>query len=329
MRYRFSEVVTGARIDYASPPMNQTKSSVDGLLLVDKTTGITSHDVVEKFRRRSKIKKVGHTGTLDPLATGLLVLCVGRATRLQAYLMGMEKTYEGTIQFGWATDSYDAAGTAAGPETPADVTHIDFAPHVAKFLGTFEQMPPQFSAKKVQGVRAYELARKGETAALTPKQITVYEFEILAVEGSTVKFRVRSSAGTYVRSLAHDLGGSIGIPAHLKDLRRSAIGNFKVADAIHFDRLFTANVDEIISPPQFQNLSEVDLPLEKLRIDWAQQGKLMRGQGVIMTPAVPVKAGDLLALGNPHDQLVVIGEVVNVLREGGPVEVKPKVVLAG
>ena len=159
--------------------MQPHKPSVDGLLLLDKKTGITSHDAVEKFRRRSKIKKVGHTGTLDPLATGLLVLCVGKATRLQAYLMGMEKTYEGVIQFGWATDSYDAAGEPAGETNEVNVEHIDFAPLVAPFIGPIEQMPPQFSAKKVNGVRAYELARKGEVAALTPKSVTVYEFEIV------------------------------------------------------------------------------------------------------------------------------------------------------
>src|ERR1700738_1942418 len=168
----------------------EAKTSINGVLLVDKKSGITSHDVVEVFRRRSKIKKVGHTGTLDPLATGLLVLCVGKATRLQAYLMGMEKTYDGVIQFGWATDSYDASGVPAGEKREVNVEHIDFAPLVARFLGEIDQMPPQFSAKKVDGVRAYELARKGETAALTPKRVTVYEFQILEVKGSTVRFRV-------------------------------------------------------------------------------------------------------------------------------------------
>jgi tRNA pseudouridine55 synthase len=300
------------------------KRSVDGVVLIDKISGITSHDVVEKFRRRSHVKKVGHTGTLDPLATGLLVLCVGKATRLQAYLMGMEKTYEGVIQFGWATDSYDRSGVPAGEMREASVEHIDFTPLLAPFLGEIDQMPPQFSAKKVDGVRAYELARKGETAALTPKRVTVYEFQIVAVRGSTVQFRVRSSAGTYVRSLAHELGVAAGVPAHLKELRRTAIGTFRIEDALPFARL----EEDVFAPPHFQSLSDVDLPLAKLRIDWAQQGKMMRGQGVIMTPAVHVQKGDLLALGNPHDQLVVIGEVVNVLREGGPVEVRPKVVLA-
>ncbi|HEX8152084.1 MAG TPA: tRNA pseudouridine(55) synthase TruB [Thermoanaerobaculia bacterium] len=305
------------------------KKQIDGVVLVDKKTGITSHDVVEKFRRRSKIKKVGHTGTLDPLATGLLVLCVGRATRLQAYLMGMEKTYVGTIQFGWATDSYDAVGEPIGEPVERSVEHIDLEPLVARFRGEIEQMPPAFSAKKIDGVRAYELARKGEEVKLTPKRVTVYEFEILAVTGSTATFRVRSSAGTYMRSLAHDLGQAAGVPAHLKDLRRTAIGNFKVEDAIPFDTMAEAPPETLAAKAHFQSLADIDLPLEGLRIDWGQQGKLMRGQSVIMTPSVPVKRGELLALGNPHDQLIAIGEVVNVLREGGPVEVKPKVVLAG
>lgn len=309
--------------------MMEQKKSADGVVLVDKKAGITSHDVVERFRRRAKIKKVGHTGTLDPLATGLLVLCVGRATRLQAYLMGMEKTYEGTIQFGWATDSYDATGTPASDPVERSIEGIDLEPHVAPFRGEIEQMPPAFSAKKIDGVRAYELARKGEEVKLKPKRVTVYEFTIVSVQGSTAQFRVRSSAGTYMRSIAHDLGQSLGIPAHLKELRRTKIGNFDVADAIAFDRLDESGADVLLAPPHYQSLSEIDLPLEKLRIDWAQQGKMMQGQGVIMVPSVPVRKGDLLALGNPHDQLVAIGEVVNVLRDGGPVEVKPKVVLAG
>ena len=309
--------------------MMQPKKSADGVLLVDKKSGITSHDVVERFRRRAKVKKAGHTGTLDPLATGLLVLCVGKATRLQAYLMGMDNTYEGTFQFGWATDSYDATGEPAGEAVEANIEQVDFEPHVAKFRGEIDQMPPAFSAKKIEGVRAYEMARKGQEVKLQPKRVTVYEFTILEASGSTARFRVRSSAGTYVRSLAHDLGQAIGIPAHLKDLRRTAIGNFKVDTAIGFDRMSEATPEAILSPPHFQSLADIDLPHAKIRIDWAQQGKLMQGQSVILVPPVPVQQGELLALGNPHDQLVGMGEVVNVLREGGPVEVKPKVILAG
>ena len=309
--------------------MQRSEPKIDGVLLVDKTAGLTSHDVVERFRRRSKVKKVGHTGTLDPLATGLLVLCIGKATRLQNYLMGMEKTYEGTIQFGWATDSYDAEGEVVGEAVEKDVTGVDLASAVKKFTGEIDQMPPQFSAKKVGGVRAYELARKGEQAALTPKKVTVYEFVITGVEGSRATFRARSSAGTYMRSLAHDLGVAVGIPAHLKDLRRTAVGNFKVDQAVSMATLESAVPESYLKPPAFQGLSDIDLPLEKVRIDWSQQGKMMNGQGVIMTPRVPLQKGDLLALGNPEDQLVIIGEVINVLRDGGPVEVRPKVVLAG
>jgi tRNA pseudouridine55 synthase len=305
------------------------KKQPSGVLLVDKKAGITSHDVVDRFRRRAKVKKAGHTGTLDPLATGLLVLCVGKATRLQAYLMGMEKTYEGTIQFGWATDSYDATGEPAGEAVEANVESVDFAPHVATFTGEIEQMPPAFSAKKIDGVRAYALARKGEEVKLQPKRVTVYEFTILAVEGSRVRFRVRSSAGTYMRSLAHDLGQAVGIPAHLKELRRTAIGRFDVKDSIAFDRMAESGPEVILAPPHFQTLEQIDLPLETLRIDWPQQAKLMQGQPIIMVPRIPLEPGALVALGNPHDQLVAIAEVVNVLREGGPVEVRPKVVVAG
>jgi tRNA pseudouridine55 synthase len=299
----------------------------DGLLLVDKAPGITSHDVVDRFRRRTKIKKVGHTGTLDPAATGLLMLCVGRTTRLQSFLMGMEKTYEGEIQFGWATDSYDATGEPASSPDPIDVSAIDFDALVLRFTGQIDQMPPQFSAKKVNGVRAYEAARKGETVALTPKRVTIHEFSILGVESSVVRFRVRTSAGTYVRSLAHELGLAAGVPAHLKSLRRTAIGTFSADDAIPFDRLREASPEEIFSAPHFQTLDEIDLPLQKLRIDFSQESKLLQGQSVIMVPALRVARGELVALGNPKDQLVAIAEVVQVLREGGPVEVKPKVVL--
>ncbi|HET7710344.1 MAG TPA: tRNA pseudouridine(55) synthase TruB [Thermoanaerobaculia bacterium] len=309
--------------------MQRQQPPVDGVLLVDKKAGLTSHDVVERFRRRTHVKKAGHTGTLDPLATGLLVLCVGKTTRLQAYLMGMEKTYEGVIQFGWATDSYDATGTPLSDPVEANVEGVDFAPLIDRFRGEIDQMPPRFSAKKVQGVRAYELARKGEEVELKTKRVTVYEFVVVGIEGSRMRFRVRSSAGTYMRSLAHDLGAAAGIPAHLRELRRTAIGSFDVSDALPYERLESDPPSAILSPPHFQSLSEIDLPLPKLRIDWTQQGKLMRGQGFILSPGVVLKAGDLLALGNPDDQLVAVAEVANVLREGGPVEIRPKVVLAG
>lgn len=300
---------------------------MDGLLLVDKQTGLTSHDVVDLVRRHGREKKAGHTGTLDPLATGLLVLCLGKATRLQAYLMKMEKVYEGTIQFGWATTTYDAAGEAIGGAEARDVAGVDLEPHLVKLRGELDQMPPAYSAKKIDGVRAYELARKGEEVRLTPKRVRVDEFEIVSKEGSVATFRVRCSAGTYVRSLAHDLGVSIGIPAHLQTLRRTSIGTFEVGDAIRSDALADVGKEMFVAP-QFRSLGEVDLPLSRVFVDPSQERKLISGQAVILKPGVEIEKDELVSMMNLDDELVGIGQAVNVLREGGgPVEIRPKVVL--
>ena len=300
---------------------------MDGLLLIDKQPGITSHDVVDLVRRYGKEKKAGHIGTLDPAATGLLVLCLGRATRLQAYLMKMEKTYEGTIRFGWSTATRDAVGEPEGEAVERSVEGIDLEPHLAALRGEFDQMPPAFSAKKVDGKRAYELARRGETVVLTPKRVRVDEFSILSVEGGVAGFRVRCSAGTYVRALAHDLGASLGIPAHLATLRRTAIGDFRVEDAMASVALATAPREAIYAPPHYIPISEIDLPLQRVLVDPAQERKLVAGQSVILKPPVELAAKELVSLVSLHDELVAIGETVNVLREGGPVEIAPKVVL--
>lgn len=300
----------------------------DGLLLVDKISGITSHDVVDRFRRVTRIKKTGHTGTLDPLATGLLVLCVERTTRLQNYLTGLEKTYEGEIQFGWATDTYDADGTAVGEANAADVSALDLAAAAAKFTGEIEQMPPAYSAKKIEGRRAYDIARSGEIPQLKTKQVTVYEFAITAVHGSIATFRVRCSAGTYIRSLAHDLGASIGVPAHLKSLRRTAIGGFRVEDAIGFQKMSESTVDEILTAPHFVAMSDIDLPLARVLIDPLQEKQIVNGQSVIVKPNGDLAQNDLVSIMTLQDELVAIGVVARVMREGGgPVAVQPKVVL--
>jgi tRNA pseudouridine55 synthase len=300
---------------------------MDGLLLVDKLPGPTSHDVVDLVRRHGREKKAGHIGTLDPAATGLLVLCLGRATRLQAYLMKMGKVYEGTIQFGWATATYDSAGEAVGLAEPVSVEGVDFEPELAKLRGELDQMPPAFSAKKVDGVRAYELARKGQPVNLTPKRVRVDSFEITGVEGSVARFRVACSAGTYVRSLAHDLGVGLGIPAHLGSLRRSAIGSFEVTDAISSGDL-REGPERIYRAPHYLRMSQIDLPLTRVLIDPMQERKLISGQSVILKPENEIGQDELVTLANLDGELVAIGEAVNVLREGGgPVEIRPKVVL--
>lgn len=300
---------------------------MDGLLLVDKLSGPTSHDVVDLVRRHGREKKAGHIGTLDPAATGLLVLCLGRATRLQAYLMKMGKVYEGTIQFGWATATYDAVGEPSGPVEPVSVEAIDFEPELAKLRGDLDQMPPAFSAKKVDGVRAYELARKGQPVHLTPKRVRVDSFEITSVEGSVARFRVACSAGTYVRSLAHDLGVAVGIPAHLGSLRRTAIGEFQVADAIPSGTL-KEGAERIYQAPHYLRMSEIDLPLTRVLVDPMQERKLISGQSVILKPQSEIGQDELVTLANLDGELIAIGEAVSVLREGGgPVEIRPKVVL--
>lgn len=301
---------------------------VDGLLLVDKSAGMTSHDVVDLVRRSTKLEKVGHTGTLDPMATGLLILCVGKATRLQAFFMKMEKTYEGTIQFGWATETYDAEGAAIGEAVERNIESVDFESVLPRFRGEIQQVPPQYSAKKVQGVRAYENARKGKTTVLEPKTVTVNEFSILEISGSQAKFRVRCSAGTYVRSLANDLGEAVGAPAHLATLRRTAIGSFHVDDAIAASAIRESHVDAILSSPHFRQMHEVDLPFERVMIDRTQEIKLRRGQSVVVKPSGdPLEIRELVSIGNPDQELIAIAEVVEVLREGGgPVVLQPKMV---
>ncbi|HUO83955.1 MAG TPA: tRNA pseudouridine(55) synthase TruB [Thermoanaerobaculia bacterium] len=301
----------------------------DGLLLVDKAPGMTSHDAVAIVRRHSRIRKIGHTGTLDPNATGLLVLCIGAATRLQAYLMGMDKNYEGTIQFGWATDTYDSAGTPASEPTEKNVEDIDFESFLERFRGGIDQVPPAFSAKKLQGVRAYELARKGESPRLEPKRVTIHELEIVGVEGSRLRFSVQCSAGTYVRSIAHELGEAVAVPAHLSELRRTAVGHFEIGQALAIDRVKEMEPDQILAAPWFLTLSEIRLPLDSVLVDPTQERKLLNGQSVVVKPAVDtMRQDDLVTVMSLRDELVAIAQVSEVLREGGgPVVLQPRVVL--
>jgi tRNA pseudouridine55 synthase len=304
---------------------------LDGLLLVDKKQGMTSHDVVDRFRRSTRIKKAGHTGTLDPMATGLLILCVGRTTRLQAYFTGMEKSYEGEIQFGWATDTYDSEGRSAGEATERSVADVDFSAVLGKFAGEIDQIPPAYSAKKIAGERAYDLARKGEAPKLEAKRVTVYDFRITEVRESVATFVVRCSAGTYVRSLAHDLGEAIGVPAHLKSLRRTAIGTFDVKDALSLDLLEGGNREGIFAAPHWIPMNRLQLPLGEVHIDPTQEKRLLQGQTIFVKPVgAEIHQNDHVSIVNLESELVAIGVAVNVLREGGgPVAIQPKVVLKG
>ncbi len=229
----------------------QDFTALDGALLIDKPSGPTSHDVVDAIRRKFGIKKVGHCGTLDPNATGLLIIVLGRGTKLSEKLMGDDKVYEGTIKFGDATDSYDSDGkvTASLPVPPLTLAQLD--EEAAKFIGDQMQIPPMVSAIKVKGVPLYKLARKGIEIEREPRLIHIYNYRFTDYTAPLGKFRVACTKGTYVRSLAHDLGQKLGCGAHLTELRRSASGKFDVADAKPLDeilKLTTAELEQRVIP---------------------------------------------------------------------------------
>jgi tRNA pseudouridine55 synthase len=252
-----------------------------GLLLIDKPAGPTSHDVVATVRRGAGEKRVGHAGTLDPLATGLLVLCLGAATRLSEYLIAKDKAYTARVRFGVSTNTYDADGavTATGDVLP---TRERVEATLAQFRGTFQQQPPAFSAIKRGGQKAYELARRGETVALEPRSITVYQLQITGWSPPDCTLDVTCSAGTYIRSLAHDLGQALGCGAHLAALRRIGSGHFQIEEAVALEALKAA-----FAAKEWQRYL---LPMDSAVRDWPEvhlterdARRIYNGQSVPMT----------------------------------------------
>jgi tRNA pseudouridine55 synthase len=218
---------------------------VDGVLVVDKPGGPTSHDVVDRARRVLGTRRIGHTGTLDPFATGVLPLCLGRATRLARFLAAGEKTYRATVRLGFATTTDDATGESLGPPLDAAVDEAVLRSALSAFVGTFDQVPPTFSAKQVAGRRAYELARRGEAVSRAAVPVTVHALELLARQDDRLEFEVRCSAGTYVRALARDLGERLGCGAHLAALRRTRSGGFGLEQAVPGDS-FAGAFDRVV-----------------------------------------------------------------------------------
>jgi tRNA pseudouridine55 synthase len=213
---------------------------MNAVLIIDKPAGLTSHDVVNRVRRILQERSVGHLGTLDPLATGVLPLVIGNLTRLAQFYTSSEKTYEGTIRFGFSTDTYDADGEPTSPARTVDLSLDQVRELAAQFRGRIEQLPPPFSAKKIQGVPAYKLARKHIEVDLKPVQVEIKDFEILRFEKDRASFRARVASGTYMRSVAHDLGQRMGCGAHLESLRRTAVVEFELGDAHTLDQLESA-----------------------------------------------------------------------------------------
>lgn len=223
----------------------QNFDALDGALLVDKPKGMTSHDVVDEIRRYFNIKKVGHCGTLDPNATGLLILVLGKATKLSERLMSDDKVYEGTAKFGETTDSYDIDGELVS-SLPLPPLTLDILNQEADtFIGDILQTPPMASAIKKDGVPLYKLARKGVEVERKQRLIHIYTYRFLTYEEPLATFRVACTKGTYVRSLVHDLGQKIGCGAHLTELRRTVSGKFDVADAMYLDKLLALKPTEL------------------------------------------------------------------------------------
>jgi tRNA pseudouridine55 synthase len=267
----------------------------DGLLLVDKPAGITSHDAVAVVRRAQGTKKVGHAGTLDPMATGLLVMGVGRATRLLRFLGDLPKVYEGTMRLGIETATLDADGEVTR-EADVTATETEVRAAMAALVGDSMQRPPSYSAVKVGGTKLYEAARKGETLEAAPRPIHVASFDLLGFDGRDAGFRVVCGGGTYVRVLAADVGTALGCGAHLTALRRTAIGPFDVAEAV---------------PPDAET---VPLPIERAvdhlpRIDLETEEAVAAGHGRVLGPA---------GFEGPYGVFAPDGRLIGVWEDDGP-----------
>jgi len=218
---------------------------LEGVLLVDKPTAHTSHDVVARLRRKLNMRKIGHAGTLDPMATGLLIMLIGKATRISQYLISLDKEYEGTIELGKTTDSQDADGEVLETRPVPPLTEAEVKTAMQGFLGDQYQTPPMFSAIKIGGVPLYKSARKGEEVAREPRFIRVMQFELTRFALPHLDFRLRSSKGTYVRTIAHDLGQKLGCGAHLTALRRTATDRFNISQALTLDAIEALSIPEI------------------------------------------------------------------------------------
>ena len=267
---------------------------MNGVLPVDKPAGPTSHDVVASARRALKLRRIGHTGTLDPFATGLLLLCLGTATRLAEYLTGMDKTYEGVARLGIRTDTLDGTGAAsAEDERWRELGEAAVREAFAAEAGTRLQQPPAFSAKKVAGRRAYELARAGEAVLPDPVEVTIRRIAVEAVDGPLVRFSLTCSSGTYVRAVARDVGERLGVGAHLTELRRTAIGSFDVGRAVPLERLEDADAVRRAVLPPLDALA--DLPAAD--IDAGSLARIRNGQAV-RVPGGAGREGGVVAVSS-------------------------------
>jgi tRNA pseudouridine55 synthase len=290
---------------------------VDAVLIIDKPAGMTSHDVVALVRRITGEKSVGHLGTLDPMATGVLPLVLGRFTRLAQFYNDADKRYEGVIRFGWETDTYDAEGAPAGPEQPVNLSLDQVQAAAAEFTGQIEQYPPPFSAKKIAGIPAHRLARKGQPVNLKAKQVEIKQLEFTSWDGKQARFRAWVSSGTYLRSLAHDLGRKLGPGAHLAELKRTAVREFTIEEAHSLEQLERAKtagaLEGLFLHPRLV------LPEFPAVVASAESAARIRHGSAVNLPEFS-KAGTVRVFGGQRELLAIARRVAGTLFQ-------PKVVL--
>ncbi len=279
---------------------------MDGVIVVDKPEGWTSHDVVGKMRRIANTKKIGHLGTLDPIATGVLPLVIGRATRLAQFYTRSEKIYEGVVRFGWSTDTYDRAGMATSPQVECEVNGPSLEAALEPFRGEILQTPPPVSAKKIAGRRAYELARQAVAVELEPVPVHIYELSVLECSGALARLRVHCSGGTYMRSIAHDVGVALGCGAHLQELRRLRSGEFDLAQARTIaqlealaaeDRLIDALAPASAMLPGVPSVFVDDITVGQIRNGRNFQASPFRSQAASRLVKAVTRQGELVAVG--------------------------------
>jgi tRNA pseudouridine55 synthase len=300
---------------------------MNGVLIIDKPAGLTSHDVVNRARRILQERSIGHLGTLDPMATGVLPLVTGTLTRLAQFYTASEKTYEGTVRFGFATDTYDAEGEATTAPQQVSLRADEVEALASRFRGVIEQIPPPFSAKKIRGVPAYKLARQQKEVVLKAVQVEIKEFEILAVEADRARFRARVASGTYIRSVAHEMGRELACGAHLESLRRTSVAEFNLEDAYTLDQVADAaknprSLDDLfVHPrkllPQLPSVTADEPTAARIRsgrtvnlpeLSRARQVKVFSGQRELIAIATRV-AGTLF-----HPKIVLCGADTPVRR---------------
>ncbi|MDA8016467.1 MAG: tRNA pseudouridine(55) synthase TruB [Thermoanaerobaculia bacterium] len=307
-----------------------------GLLLVDKHEGCTSHDIVAQARRILRQKKIGHCGTLDPAATGLLLLTVGNATRLTRFLIRAPKIYEGSARLGVVTDTYDITGEVTAEQPVDGVTRDAIDETMASFLGVQEHRPPAYSAKKVGGKKLYELARAGEEVEVESKEVMIYDFRATGewCEGEDLDFLLSCSSGTYARSMVYELGRALGTGATLSALRRTQIGSFQLDDATTIRQLKTRmdGCVEAGDEPHLADLGEawipfddITLPFGGVQVDAQQEKRIRHGQTVLVRD-LDSQEGDWIKIANQRREFIAVGSVVERIGTGKVGVIQPKVV---